>query len=223
MIALSHPRTWPIWDLLFPPLCAVCERPMDRNAILYCDQCWADAPIADMRDLHQLKYVDSTIAGFRYAADDVVKASVQALKYEGMRRVSQAMVRRLLMRIPPRFMEANLVWSPVPLHWQRQLTRGYNQSAVLGRDLARLTGHDLPHLLLRRIRNTPTQTARSYKERSANVRNAFVVRKDAVIPERVLLIDDVITTGATMDECARILKNAGVQWVGALSFALSHH
>jgi ComF family protein len=221
-LALRHPRTWPLWDVFFPPLCAVCLRALTDDDWLYCARCWAEAPVADLHDLHKLHHVDMVRAGYRYAADDVVRAVVHALKYESRKRLAAVMARKLLSHLPPRFVEAEVVWTPVPLHWRRQMQRGFNQSELIARELAALTGHALPVRLLKRVRNTPTQTARGYRERTANVKGAFTVRQNISLPKHILLIDDVITTGATVDECARTLKNAGVEWVDALSFALAH-
>jgi ComF family protein len=221
-MALAHPRTWPIWDVVFPPLCAVCGRDLSPDAVLYCAQCWADAPVADARDLRSLRHVDMVRSGFRFFGDDVVKAAVHALKYEGAKILSRVMAQRLLTRTPTRFVEVELIWTDVPLHWRRRMIRGFNQSRLLADDLAAITGHSHPVHLLRRVRHTPTQTSRTYRERAANVKDAFAIRTNVPIPKHVLLIDDVITTGATIDECARTLKAAGVEWVGALSFALAH-
>jgi ComF family protein len=220
--AVFQPRTWPVWDLFFPPVCSLCGRALQRDDLFYCGQCWVDAPVSDNRDLHRLNYVDMVRAGYRYGADDVVMRSVRELKYLGMKRLATVMAAKLLVRVPPRFVEADLTWCVVPLHWRRQLLRGFNQSQVLAMELARLTGHDKPVPLLRRIRYTPTQTARTYRDRAANIKNAFEVKKNGELPKAVLLMDDVITTGATVDECARVLKNAGVDWVGVLTFALAH-
>ncbi len=221
-LTLPHPRAWPLWDLFFPPLCAVCGRALDADDLLYCTRCWAEAPVADLRDLHKLHHVNMVRAGYRYGAADVVRAAVQALKYESRKRLAAVMARKLLSHLPPRFVEADLLWTAVPLHWRRQMLRGFNQSELLARELAALTGHAPPVPILRRVHNTPTQTARGYRQRSANVRDAFAIRPDAELPKHILLIDDVITTGATVDECARTLKTAGVEWVDALSFALAH-
>jgi ComF family protein len=221
-LVLPHPRTWPIWDVVFPPLCAVCGEALEQPAILFCARCWTNAPVADLRDLHKLYHIDRTACGYRFAAMDVVKASVHALKYEGVKPLAAIMAQKLVSRLPIRFVQADLTWVEVPLHWRRHLTRGFNQSRLLACELARATGHDMPVSLLRRSRHTPTQTARNFRDRSANVKGAFELRRGVPIPKAVLLIDDVITTGATVNECARTLKDAGVEWVGALSFALAH-
>lgn len=222
MIAAWQPRAWPIWDLFFPPLCAACRKPLSAQAVLFCSQCWAEAPIAEMQDLHKLHHVETAFAGYRYSGDNVVSAAVRRLKYDGMTRLAAVMAQKMLLRMPTRFVEAEVTWTAVPLHWRRRIWRGFNQSEFLARELAALTGHDAPVRLLRRIRHTPTQTARTYRERMANIKHAFAVKTSENVPKKVLLIDDVMTTGATIDECARTLKNAGVEWVGAFAFSLTH-
>ena len=221
-IALAHPRTWPVWDVFFPPLCSVCGERLEPAALLFCERCWVNAPASDTRDFRKLHHVDRLASGYRFGGPDVVREAVHSLKYGGVRPLAGMMAERLIPRLPIRFVEADLVWVEVPLHWRRHLARGFNQSRELAACLAQATGHDKPVSLLRRIRHTPTQTTRSVRERMANVKGAFALRSRVSIPKKVLLIDDVITTGATMDECARTLKDAGVEWVGALSFALAH-
>ena len=102
---------------------------------------------------------------------------------------------------------------PVPLHWVRRFRRGYNQSAAVARGVA--AGLSLPLAQpLRRVRATRRQAARSANERAENVRDAFRLRAGAVVRgERVLLVDDVLTTGATADACARVLLAGGAAQV----------
>lgn len=114
------------------------------------------------------------------------------------------------------------VIAPVPLHWSRLLARRYNQAALLGNGLAKLTGKtSVPDLLIRR-RRTPSQTRLSRSERLRNVAGAFAVRPTRlphVRGRRIVLVDDVLTTGATVGACAAVLRRAGAASVDVLTLA----
>lgn len=106
---------------------------------------------------------------------------------------------------------------PVPLHRSRLQWRGFNQSLLIARGLPPGAGGRLDRWTLARRRATPPQVGLGERERRKNVRKAFVVtRADAVRTARVLLVDDVMTTGATADECARVLRRAGAREVDVL-------
>jgi len=106
---------------------------------------------------------------------------------------------------------------PVPLHWARRWRRGFNQAQVLAKAVGR--EHGLPVLgwALRRVRATPLQHG-DFEVRRRNVRNAFAVQRD-LTARRLLLVDDVFTTGATANACAQALLNAGAAAVGVLTLA----
>jgi len=110
---------------------------------------------------------------------------------------------------------------PVPLHPRRRRERGFNQAEELARGLSEVAGRPV-HNLLERCRATETQTHFDRKDRMENLRNAFRLRKNAVVKElRLLLVDDVLTTGSTLDECARVLRKAGAAEVRAAVVARS--
>jgi ComF family protein len=109
---------------------------------------------------------------------------------------------------------------PVPLHPRRLRWRGFNQSALLARAIAARAERPVDVWTLARARPTPPQVGLGEADRRRNVSGAFVVRQPAVVRGRtILLIDDVMTTGATVDECARVLRRAGAQWVDVLVVA----
>jgi ComF family protein len=109
---------------------------------------------------------------------------------------------------------------PVPLHVRRLRERGFNQSLLLARTVATACGIPVDFLSLRRVRDTPPQTLMGRKERQANIRGAFAVaRRDRLRDRKVLLIDDVYTTGSTLAECARALLDGGAARVGVLTLA----
>lgn len=147
--------------------------------------------------------------------DDAARLATHHLKYGGWWRVAETMARPVARLEPCR--EASIL-VPVPLAPGRARTRGYNQAERLGRAVARLTGRPLHPELLARPRATRTQTALAPEARRANVAGAF--RAAALPPRtRVLLVDDVFTTGATLVEAAVTLLEAGAERVEAITFA----
>lgn len=109
---------------------------------------------------------------------------------------------------------------PVPLHRRRLRWRGFNQAALLADAVARRLGRPLDITALVRVRPTPPQTAQDLETRARNMRGAFAVRQPARVRDRrVLLVDDVFTTGATVNECARVLLAAGARTVDVFTLA----
>ena len=107
----------------------------------------------------------------------------------------------------------------VPLHRSRLRQRGYNQTLELARPLARGLGLPLHHDVLQRVRRTEAQTELDAVSRRRNVRGAFALHAGLALPPHVAILDDVMTTGATLAECARVLKRAGVQQVDVWALA----
>ncbi|MDD4951958.1 MAG: ComF family protein, partial [Desulfovibrionaceae bacterium] len=108
---------------------------------------------------------------------------------------------------------------PVPLHRSRLAWRGYNQSLELCRLMARRTGRPILNRALERIRSTPPQISLPANERRRNIHGAFLARPEIIQGRSVLLVDDVMTTGATLEECARSLKRAGAARITVLVLA----
>lgn len=107
---------------------------------------------------------------------------------------------------------------PVPLHWIRRVRRRYNQSAILAQGMEKLAGVAYRPDILRRHRRTRSQGVMKRKDREKNVKNAFVVGGD-VQGKVIVLVDDVLTSGATVNECARALKQAGAKQVRVITLA----
>jgi ComF family protein len=111
---------------------------------------------------------------------------------------------------------------PVPLHWRRQWTRRFNQSALLAEEIARSSGSKVAHRALKRIKATAQQVGLDKSARAQNVQGAFRVPpegKAEVTGRKLVLVDDVLTSGATIDACARALLRAGAASVDVLVFA----
>jgi ComF family protein len=227
-------------DLVFPPVCVVCREEVDEPGSL-CAACWKevhflDGPVCAACGLpfevdpggdtlcaaclaHPPAF-DKARAVMRY--DENSKKPILALKHADRLELVPGFA-RWLERAGAMLLDETDIVVPVPLHRWRLWRRRYNQSAELARILAR--GRVLafrPDILLR-LRPTPSQGEMpSAKARRRNVRAAFVVPRETkalVAGKTVLLIDDVMTTGATLDACAKTLKRAGAKTVYALALA----
>jgi len=151
------------------------------------------------------------------AYEGTLRELIHLFKYDGIRTLDGPLG-RLLLRAFPRDQRFDAI-VPMPLHWRRRMDRGFNQSALLAAVLLKGTGLPLEHLV-RRARQTESQAGLTSRERRANVRAAFQIpHPGRVAGRRLLLVDDVITTGATLNACAAALKAAGAAHVSVLTLA----
>jgi len=216
-------------DLLYPPRCAACGEPVPGGGVPFCATC-ADAidPVPPGCARCGLPGPDP-ICGGCYAAPpafDGVQAgglyggpladAVQALKYGGRPAVARPLGTWLAGRValPP-----GAVLVPVPLARRRRISRGYDQAALLAGHLARASGRSRLLGALRRVRETPPQVGRTRAERARNVARAFAPGLRRVAGLDVVLVDDVVTTGATADAAATALRAAGARTVTVVALA----
>lgn len=153
-------------------------------------------------------YLDGVQAGLFY--NDAAARLIHAFKYAGAKYLAESL--GAFLPTPP---DADWI-IPVPLHPFRRRQRGYNQSLLLAQHLSRTTGIPMQTKTLTRIRNTPSQAQRTHAERPGNVRDAFLAGR-GLQGSRVLLVDDVVTTGSTLDACAQALRMAGAAGVWAVT------
>jgi ComF family protein len=149
--------------------------------------------------------------------DGDLRRLIHLLKYGKMLPLAGPLAARMLLELP-RFGPVDLIL-PVPLHWTRQWRRGFNQSAVLGQHLAAGSGIGFRAGALRPIRRPAPQAGLSDSERLENMHGAFTASAGSLQGQRVLLVDDVLTTGATMAAAGAAVKAAGAAYVGALTLA----
>ena len=201
-------RCWRGIDFLAPPCCAACGHPFEYALpdTTLCAACMWRRPA-----------YDRARAVFRY--DAASRGLVLGFKH-GDRTYAAPAFARWLARAGAVPLRDTAVIVPVPLHRWRLFRRRYNQSALLAQALGRLTGIEVaPDMLVRR-RNTRSQARLDPPARRRNVQGAFALRPAADVDgRRVLLIDDVLTTGATVEACARSLRRGGAAAVDVLTLA----
>ena len=195
------------------PFCARCGTPFDAALALGRDDLLCGACVAGRSPLARVR------AALRY--DAASRALLLGFKHADRTHAAPFFGKWLARAGADALANADLL-VPVPLHWTRLVWRRFNQSALLAHALARETGVAcIPDLLVRQ-RRTPMQGTLGRTQRKRNVRRAFAVRPrlaGRVRGARIVLVDDVFTTGATIEECARTLKRAGAAEVRALTLA----
>jgi ComF family protein len=225
-------------DLALPRLCAVCREPVEGQGL--CPACWSKLSfitrpycerlgipfvydpgpgilsmeaIADPPAYHRAR------AAVRF--DEIARALVHALKY-GDRLDLAPMMGRWLGHAGHELLDDADALVPVPLHWRRRWARRFNQSAVLAAAVSAASGVPIAANALKRVKFTAQQVGLSRSERATNVQGAFRVPpegKAEVAGRRLVLVDDVLTSGATVEGCAKALLRAGATNVDVLVFA----
>lgn len=188
--------------------CCICGREAILNGHGICHDCEGVLIPAPEFSLHDV--VDASRAGLVY--NDKAAEVIHRFKYYGCRYLGKNLASFIQM---PREWQVDAV-IPVPMHPARIKERGYNQSLILAQEIAGREGLPVMEKLLRRTKNTPMQSMTSHEERRKNVSRAFYA-SERCSGLSIMLVDDVITTGSTMEECAMTLKRAGAKNVYAIA------
>jgi ComF family protein len=227
-------------DLLIPPACLTCHRPLHSHDAI-CAGCWSQidfirAPFCDRLGIPLSFDVGAPMISAAAEAnppdydraravarfDGVMRNLVHDLKFRDRHDPRRLFGRWLSETGAELLADADMI-APVPLTRRRLLSRRFNQSAVLASETARIAGVRFEPQALSRTRNTPPQVGLTRQQRRDNVTGAFAVpahRRNVVAGAKIVLVDDVITTGATVGACARALKKAGAARVDVLALAM---
>jgi ComF family protein len=225
-------------DIALPTLCVACREPVDGEGV--CAECWSKLSFIEppycprlgipfvydpgpellsMEAIANPPAYQRARAAVRY--DEVARTLVHSLKYQDRTDLAPAMG-RWMARAGRELLASADMLIPVPLHWRRAWHRRYNQSGALARAIEKASGVKLRGDVLQRIRRTEQQVGLSRPQRASNVQGAFKVsadRQSEIAGRKVILVDDVLTSGATVDACARALLRAKAAQVDVLVFA----
>jgi len=221
---------WWVFDWIYPPLCIGCG----KIGFELCERCRSEIKLMDMKGLCKIcgKKIHDEILCFQCQQEKphfdemrswgiysgLLKEIIQSLKYERRIRIINSLVQPLRKFFNSWNPEINII-VPVALGDQRQKSRGYNQSALLARLIAQILDTRFSTSTLKRTRETQSQVGLNAVERKKNVADAFSAEKNICKDKKILLVDDITTTGSTMNECARALKTSGVQFVYSFTLA----
>jgi ComF family protein len=222
----------PLLDFFYPPVCLACNKLMPDGRDHVCEECWSSIRTVQ-KDLALYQetrgkllasgVIDDLAASFVFEKEGSFQHIAHALKYSGIQSLGLELGRRLGEVINAWDLRADAL-VPIPLHKRKLRERGYNQAELIARGVSTSTKIPVRAGLVGRKRFTQTQTALSSEERQKNVKGAFELNISdfSQIRDRTfILIDDVITTGSTIEACARELRRAGAVRVIAASSALA--
>lgn len=226
-------------NFIYPPTCLNCQEPLLIEDNL-CASCWSrlhpiTEPLCPILGLPFDVYLgpdaisaqaianppifDRSRSAFIYS--DMSLSIISQLKY-GDRPELAKYCARLMVSSMKQFLEGGAILVPVPLHWSRQLRRNYNQANELAFEIAKITKLKLVTSLVKRIKRTKSQVGLNSTQRNKNVAGAFKVAPNALElskGKRIIIVDDVITTGATVNSLTKSLKKAGIKKIDVISFA----
>jgi competence protein ComFC len=212
-------------NFIYPPKCIFCQKLLDHDAALHiCSACYSKLPLIENKVLktsldEDENYCDGVVSVFEYTG--MVKESLIRFKFYNKPGYYRTYARLMADKLSKMTDVKNyqMVLS-VPLHKHKEFSRGYNQARLLSKALGRILKLRECSYLLKRERYTEAQSLLDKQRRNQNVKGAFtVVSPKKVRGKSILLVDDILTTGSTLEECSRMLKKAGAERVFAVVVA----
>jgi ComF family protein len=194
-------------DIFFPRKCFGCQ----RNGFYLCPECVKKAELVPPRKRRNY------ISIWKYKGN--IRKAIIGMKYKFASEIAKELAGYVINDLKKRKFPKNLVLVPIPLHWRRKNWRGFNQSEEMGKIIAREMKWDFDKDLLKRKISTKPQVKFRGIEREENIRNAFKLSKPLCKEKTVLLFDDVLTTGSTVREAIRVIKDGEGKEVWVLTLA----
>ncbi len=201
-------------DFILPPLCHNCKRLVQAHNTL-CFHCWQKLEFVGYDP-----YLPETIFSVAYFSG-LAREMVHKLKFEDDVKLALCMAKLMALRVPK---HPDSVLIPVPMHINKLRERGYNQAGLLASMIGKLNKMPCEIGVLSKKRDTKNQSSLNYNERKKNILGAFAIDKmyaATIINSHVIIVDDVCTTKATINECSKILIKAGAKSVSAVVFAVT--
>lgn len=220
-------------DLIFPRICAGCQQPLQHKEELICIDCRFELPLTNSHLQIDKKLENRfvgkvnltyTLAYLKFVKGGKVQRMMHELKYKGNQEVGELLGRMYGSELKENgFSDKFDLILPVPLHANRLIIRGYNQSDSLAKGLSESLKIEWRNDVLKRGISTESQINKSRLERYKNMKDVFFVDKpEGLLEKRIVVIDDTLTTGATLESCALALNDVGVKNVSIIAFAATY-
>lgn len=224
----------PVQDIIYPPVCLTCDERIEDRSLKICSTCTNSLKSIDDHDMtwREIKskfddegVVDDIISCFLFEKEGKLQEIIHLLKYRGFTSVGVQLGKSIGTKIAesPVFSSVDVI-VPIPLHGLKRRERGYNQSEFICRGISKRAKLPVNSKLLIRKKYTESQTRLDLHKRKENVGDAFIINKKFIAEvegKTFILVDDFITTGSTINACAKILREHGAQSVFAASVALA--
>ena len=211
-----------ILGIIYPTTCIFCDKILEKNKELeICEECYKELKFLDNgKTIHKNNdeiYYDDIFAAFKYSGK--IKELIIKYKYQHKGYLFRAFSKLMFKSIKDRKIDADIILS-VPLYKDRERQRGYNQAHLLAKEMSRLTNIQYDKKILRRVKTTNCLALCNKKERKDIIKGAFLLKNpEKVKNKKIILIDDVFTTGATINECSKVLKQCGAKKIIGLVIA----
>ena len=205
-------------NLIFPNVCGICDNICQGDL---CEKCEiklngiAKFKIDRYKDKNFLKHL------YIFKYEGIIKERLISFKFHEKIYVYKAIVNFLIKNEKAcRFLKSYDIIIPVPIHYNRKITRGYNQSELIAKELATLLNIKYENeVLFKRVNNKP-QSTKNKEERKNNVIGVYYTKNEEhIYNKKILLLDDIYTTGSTVNECCRVLKIAGAKYIDVITIA----
>ncbi len=220
-----------VFDFILPRFCAACEIKLLNDEKIICTSCSSKILIAKQSRLqheYQRKFASKKIiSGFTsfyiFEKDKELQHVIHSLKYRKRFLIGVYLGNTIAEQFNEKFLEWNIdLILPVPLHHLKKADRGYNQAFYIAKGIGKKTSIPYKGNVIKRKKFTESQTSKNLTEREENMKGAFLVKKKKNVEgKNILIVDDVITTGATISECGNVLLKAGAAKIFAASIAIA--
>lgn len=210
-----------ILQLLFPPKCLLCGKILQNEELDLCKDCRIHGPEC-IKQQKKLPFIDSWTAVWYY--EDSARRSLLRYKFRGVRSYAKGYGRLLAMKLLEDGVDGFDLLTWIPVSRLRKWKRGYDQVELLAQSVGRELGMEPVRLLYKHRHNKPQSGIIGDAQRRANVLGAYrAINEESLQGKRIILLDDIITTGATAAECARMLLTAGAKEIHCGAMAVARH